>query len=1341
MRSLDRPSFKFKRTGSPLREADGNITVGSRSKQHKKAKFKLEFKSPLPTAHPTISENSVASSIVRDDCGTDGSNMQPRFESRIRVHTAHERSQRPYHAQSNAMPGFGGILEDIYEICPEADVKIEAPDDESYREMKTSLLPKFQKSEAEDTATQKVQPLRSTLEGSFDAGIDRRTDIQRLRANAFGSTAATNRSSIFSKFKMPAQVRSACENWDVLAITPNAPVTLVRSHRLHQPNRSLTMPVSHSKANENRSTLEQKIASDYYCVMFCIRKPNAKHKGPWSDGVLIRQGRVSILHDAEGKLVLKNIEQRVGALSEGDTLLMGKYEVEVMRTSTEEEFLSGKIFQGTEESPSEEVVKVVQRRPFKSFQVPPVKHARVSTDKDKVPPCKLQAPKVKPALEKNALVLNAEDLQRGCSPVFVDPYLASKLRPHQREGVQFMYECVMGTRNPLFTGCLLADAMGLGKTLQVIALIWTLIKKGPGGHPAVRKVLVICPSSLVENWGKEVRKWLGNERLPPLVIHSGTPAKDVKRKISNFQVGTVYHLLITSYELVRKHADDFNAAKPELLVCDEAHRLKNCAGNKTIDSLLELKCTKRLILTGTPIQNDLLEFYAMIDFVNPNLLGNLSTFKRLYANPIEKSRDRDASEVEQLLGRARSAELQSMTSFCILQRAANVNAKYLPDKTEYVVFCMLQNSQCSLYQDFLKSKLVSDSLASGQPAFVLSAIGTLRKLCNHPMLVEHEISTGNVNLCGVSSKNEDGLKAVFGQAKRSQNRMSADWRLSGKLCCLQRLLSAIHSSTTSEIKDKMVVVSNFTQTLDIIQIMCEGQGWRWLRLDGATNVSERQALVDRFNANGSDSTVFLLSSKAGGAGLNLVGANRLVLFDPDWNPATDAQAMARIWRDGQKKSVFIYRLLTTASIEEKIYQRQIMKGEVAAALEQRVQRHSPDGDGGGRRHFSREELRELFNLNLETSCDTYDLLSRSEASSSERWRDCSNEVEDHALKEAICTGVVTYVHQKTYAKESFSSVDNVPNVEESKAEDHTGVVDTHQPQLSSFVSDVSFNELDDLPQDCEQIADPQKDIECKLITRLDYERPPTRSTTTTLLKEEKVGEDRDATIGLSSVAPDVFLNKVVDQKSECNEQISSPICRERSDIDIEDGPLADEKLSRALSKIETNIAEKDGSSDANSVDKSPMAIHGAEEFNCLLESRSQKILKLMLNLPVPDDEFDEQELEDLDAPFLCSLDLEIEMKKATFVPEDLWQGFKLFAMGFLLKEKEEVQAYRNSKLGQILHKCNPDKIADDESLFCKAFPMIRAVLSKRDEHRAADLSHLFSKFEREEHLKTTVGGR
>jgi DNA repair and recombination RAD54-like protein len=183
---------------------------------------------------------------------------------------------------------------------------------------------------------------------------------------------------------------------------------------------------------------------------------------------------------------------------------------------------------------------------------------------------------------------------------------------------------------------------------------------------------------------------------------------------------------------------------------------------------------------------------------------------------------------------------------------------------------------------------------------------------------------------------------------------------SGKMLVLDRMLARIRAETN----DKIVLISNYTQTLDIFAALCRSRNYGCLRLDGTMNVSKRQKLVDKFNDPEGPEFVFLLSSKAGGCGLNLIGANRLVLFDPDWNPAADQQALARVWRDGQKKDCFVYRFITTGTIEEKVFQRQSHKQSLSSCV--------VDSAEDVERHFSLDSLRELFQYRNNTTSDTHD---------------------------------------------------------------------------------------------------------------------------------------------------------------------------------------------------------------------------------------------------------------------------------------------------------------------------------------------------------------------------------
>ncbi|KAK9805749.1 hypothetical protein WJX73_005408 [Symbiochloris irregularis] len=543
------------------------------------------------------------------------------------------------------------------------------------------------------------------------------------------------------------------------------------------------------------------------------------------------------------------------------------------------------------------------------------------------------------------------------SGLVVDPYLSKHLREHQREGIQFLYDCVMAIKAPAQHGAILADEMGLGKTLQVIALLWTLLRQGPQGRPIVRKAVVAAPASLVKNWQAEVKKWLGNERLPCIALQ---PGPEAAAEVTSFRHGTLHRLLIVSFETLRKHASEL-AGSFDLLVCDEGHRLKASGGSKTIDALLSLQCRRRILLTGTPMQNNLDEFFAMVSFVNPGALGTLSTFHRVFGAAIAAARDRAATEEQKAVGEARSQELAARVASFVLRRTAQINSKYLPPLSSYVVFCKPTALQVQLYSAVLETPEVKGLLssASATTPTVLPVISQLRKLCNSPALLQQ-------------SSEQEGLDHLFPADFDPGSTES-----SGKMRCLMSLVMA-----TVEVGERLVVCSSSTQCLSLIDALCKAIEIQTVRIDGSVEASKRQDIVNSFN-NYNVGKVFLLSTRAGGAGLNLVGASRLVLVDSDWNPAVDLQALGRIWRDGQTKPCVTYRLLCTGTIEEKIYQRQLAKQELAVS----VASCSSAGAKGQPKaaKFTREELRQLFTLRLDTLCDTADLLSDADDSWKVSW--------------------------------------------------------------------------------------------------------------------------------------------------------------------------------------------------------------------------------------------------------------------------------------------------------------------------------------------------------------------
>ncbi|ORX34242.1 SNF2 family N-terminal domain-domain-containing protein [Kockovaella imperatae] len=554
---------------------------------------------------------------------------------------------------------------------------------------------------------------------------------------------------------------------------------------------------------------------------------------------------------------------------------------------------------------------------------------------------------------------DAERRKTDIVDVVLDPLLASKMREHQKDGVKFMYSCVMGLTGAKAQGCILADEMGLGKTLQTIALIYTLIKQSPFANETgvISKALIVCPVSLVDNWRKEFRKWLRPDQLNVVV------ANGEDHQVSAFMHHNRQHVLIIGYERLRKVINKLASCQPpiDLIICDEGHRLKS-KDNKTTKMFDALRTKRRIILSGTPVQNDLSEYYSMVDFTCPGLLGKYAQFVKHYERPIMKSRSVGCSEKALDEGKERAEELGQLSREFVLRRTAAVLDNYLPPKYEYVVFIAPTTHQLKAFGRILNPEIMAQILRGESDKQPLGYIDLLRKISNTPTLLR-------VKRDDESSRSEHLVKMAKTALKDLPDDVRvSDVTVSGKLAALDRLLHIIYRKT----QEKVVIVSNWTSTLNIIQEVCHQKKYSYLRLDGTTAQKSRQEYVESFNRSSrSESFVFLLSAKAGGVGLNLIGASRLILFDSDWNPSTDLQAMARIHRDGQKHPVYIYRFLTTNTIDEKIYQRQITKVGLA---DQMLDQGSTNQ--GSKDSFSSAELRDIFRLNLRTDgCQTHDLLS------------------------------------------------------------------------------------------------------------------------------------------------------------------------------------------------------------------------------------------------------------------------------------------------------------------------------------------------------------------------------
>ncbi|KAJ5042784.1 uncharacterized protein L3040_004177 [Drepanopeziza brunnea f. sp. 'multigermtubi'] len=741
------------------------------------------------------------------------------------------------------------------------------------------------------------------------------------------------------------------------------------------------LPVKNPLEAKPRPESQAGSPESYYMVLW--RKFTTKKHKTWDgDGILsVRDGYAS-LQDVDGGREMGRCLYK-DPLLPGSTLSIGGKDVEVDSILSKADFLAGKPFINstvTRAAPASSVtvprksivlpkgkVSLSQKKktdgpemeeiPAASFYAnagtvamkaqfknPLLSTTTITQSKDGAPTPRHDA------TAPDALVMQRpKDCPKGKQivDVVLDPFLGRHLREHQREGVKFMYECVMGIRDYDGRGALLADEMGLGKTLQTICLLWTLLKQNPihGSDPVVKKALIVCPVTLIDNWKKEFNKWLGNERIGVFV----EDGQNKKRKITDFTHGKSYSVMIIGYERLRSVHDDLKkGAGIDIVIADEGHRLKT-AQNKSALAIRNLNTDRRVILSGTPMQNDLSEFFTMVDFINPGLLGKYNTFKKEFEGPILKSRQPEASAKDIEKGAARGEELTSLTKTFILRRTAEILSKYLKSKTEYVVFCKPTQAQAEIYQHIIASPFFGKALGTSEASLQLITI--LKKVCNAPSLLMQKADAPSNPLVAAL------LDVIPRELMQKSNAIA-----SAKFRVLDQLLKCISTTTT----EKVVIVSNYTSTLDLVGQHLTSMSLPFLRLDGKTAQKSRQGLVDTFNKTDASKTfAFLLSAKSGGSGLNLVGASRLILFDVDWNPATDQQAMARIHRDGQKRPVKIYRFVLAGGMDEKIYQRQVTKTGLADSV---VDGKKSEGS------FTAQELRDLFRLDMSAGCQTHELL-------------------------------------------------------------------------------------------------------------------------------------------------------------------------------------------------------------------------------------------------------------------------------------------------------------------------------------------------------------------------------
>ncbi|XP_030128748.4 transcriptional regulator ATRX isoform X2 [Taeniopygia guttata] len=652
--------------------------------------------------------------------------------------------------------------------------------------------------------------------------------------------------------------------------------------------------------------------------------------------------------------------------------------------------------------------------------------------------------------------------------------IVTRLKPHQVDGVQFMWDCccesVKKTKTSPGSGCILAHCMGLGKTLQVVSFLHTVLLCDKLDF---RTGLVVCPLNTALNWLNEFEKWQeGLEDEEKLEVYELATVKRPQERSYMLQhwqdEGGV---MIIGYEMYRNLAQGrnvksrklkeiFNKALvdpgPDFVVCDEGHILKNEASavSKAMNSI---KSRRRIILTGTPLQNNLIEYHCMVNFIKENLLGSIKEFRNRFINPIQNGQCADSTPVDVRVMKKRAHILYEMLAGCVQRKDYTALTKFLPPKYEYVLEVRMTPIQCKLYQYYLDhltgvgggneggrgkagAKLFQDfqmlsriwthpwclqldyiskenkgyfdedsmddfiASDSDETSMSLSSDDYAKKKKSKGKKVTKECSSSgsgsdndvevikvwNSRSRGGGEGNVEDLtnnpastKSEEGKATSSSNPGSPapDWykdfvtdadaevlEHSGKMVLLFEILRM-----AEELGDKVLVFSQSLISLDLIEDFLElanrekserdqppiykGEG-KWFRnidyyrLDGSTTAQSRKKWAEEFN----DETnvrgrLFIISTKAGSLGINLVAANRVIIFDASWNPSYDIQSIFRVYRFGQNKPVFVYRFLAQGTMEDKIYDRQVTKQSLSFRVvdQQQVERH-----------FTMNELTELY---------------------------------------------------------------------------------------------------------------------------------------------------------------------------------------------------------------------------------------------------------------------------------------------------------------------------------------------------------------------------------------------
>ena len=460
-----------------------------------------------------------------------------------------------------------------------------------------------------------------------------------------------------------------------------------------------------------------------------------------------------------------------------------------------------------------------------------------------------------------------------------------KLKEYQVKGLEWMVSLYNNNLNGI-----LADEMGLGKTIQTISLLTYLMEKKKNMGP----FLVIVPLSTLSNWMMEFQKW-----SPSVTVVSFKGSPQQRRAVQGVIRSGRFNVLVTTYEYIIREKALLAKLRWKYMIIDEGHRMKN-HNNKLTTTINQFYTTShRLLLTGTPLQNKLPELWSLLNFLLPSIFKACDTFETWFNAPFAITGEKvELNEEETILIIRR---LHKVLRPFLLRRLKKDVESQLPDKVEYIIKCEMSGLQRALYTHMQERgvMLTSDAktaASKGGTKALMNTIMQLRKLCNHPFMFQH-VEEGYARHLG-------GLDVVHGPDI---------FRASGKFELLDRIFPKLKRSG-----HRILLFCQMTALMTILEDYLNWRGYSYLRLDGTTKSDDRGDMLADFNKKDSDYFIFILSTRAGGLGLNLQTADTVIIFDSDWNPHQDLQAQDRAHRIGQKNEVRVLRLMVVNSVEERI---------------------------------------------------------------------------------------------------------------------------------------------------------------------------------------------------------------------------------------------------------------------------------------------------------------------------------------------------------------------------------------------------------------------------------------